>query len=196
MNFSPEDFVVGTLANLTPQKGLEDFVLAAAVIAVRVSRSRFVIYGSRMESQLPYERKIRRLIDSFDILRGRMSIVPPGDKIPSCLNTLDVFVATSVPRSEGVPTALLEAMSAGRSAVTTDVGGIRDAVRNGVTGFLVPSGDLTELVDAVVRLRDNPLIRNETGLKARDEARKRFDARICADVHIEAYGAAMARRSD
>ena len=69
---------------------------------------------------------------------------------------------------------LIEAMAAGVPVVATDVAGIRDVVKDEVTGLLVPSGQPQRLADAINRLIADPLLRNrliEAGLA---DVRERF----------------------
>jgi glycosyltransferase involved in cell wall biosynthesis len=75
--------------------------------------------------------------------------------IPNLLTAADFFVLAS--RDEGLPLALLEAMSHGLPAVSTSVGGVPEVVANGEDGLLVPSGDVAAMAQAI-------------GLLARDQA--------------------------
>jgi glycosyltransferase involved in cell wall biosynthesis len=77
-----------------------------------------------------------------------------------------IFVLPSV-RGEGLPNAVLEAMSAGLPVVVTDTGGAADAVKHGETGFIVSPGDETALRDRIQYLCGHPSEREEMGQRAR-----------------------------
>lgn len=76
-----------------------------------------------------------------------------------------------------LPMVLSEAGAAGLPAVSTQVGGIAEIVKEGKTGFLVPTGDVSALVDALQTLVENPALRLEQGQRAVDVVRQSFDAK-------------------
>jgi glycosyltransferase involved in cell wall biosynthesis len=71
---------------------------------------------------------------------------------------------------EGLPMALLEAMAAGVPVVATSIGGIPEAVTDGVEGFLVPPGDIAGLAARLRTLLDNPDLAARMGAAARERA--------------------------
>jgi len=86
--------------------------------------------------------------------------------------------ATLLPsRHEGHPLALLEAMALGRPVVATRVGGVPEIVREGYTGLLVPPDDPAALAAALLRLRDQPALRDALGRAAAADVRARFHVR-------------------
>jgi glycosyltransferase involved in cell wall biosynthesis len=93
-----------------------------------------------------------------------------GDEKHELLATCDVFVMPSL--SEGLPVALLEAMSYGRPIVATRAGGIPEVVENGRDALLVPPGDAEALSVAVSRLLGDPERRERLGDAARDGVRR------------------------
>lgn len=84
----------------------------------------------------------------------------------------DVFVLAS--RWEGFPRSILEAMRAGLPVVASDVGGVSEAVVDGVTGILVPRGDVIALTNAMESLARNSRLRKQMGAAGRE----RFEARF------------------
>jgi glycosyltransferase involved in cell wall biosynthesis len=97
-------------------------------------------------------------------------------QVPSFHYLFDVSVLCSV--SEGFPNSLVEAMAAERPIVATDVGGVRDAVRDGETGLLVPPGSPTQLAEAIESLLGDPSLRQAMGKAGSRIARERFHARV------------------
>lgn len=192
LGFEPDDLVVGCVANLTPQKGLETFVEVAERLTNGRDDLRIALFGRRMETHEEYAQRVlsrsARLVD-----QGRMVIRDVGADIPRYLNALDVFLATAEPRSEGISTTILEAMSTSLPVVSTDVGGIREAVAHGTTGYLAGPSDTEALVRHVLRLAADPVERASMGASARKRALRDFDVQRCADVHARAFTAALTR---
>lgn len=89
-------------------------------------------------------------------------------------------------RREGYGMTAREAMGHGRAVVATAVGGLLDAVEDGVTGVLVPPRDPAALREAVVRLLDDGELRARLGAAARERAREAFsrDAEIAALLRV------------
>jgi glycosyltransferase involved in cell wall biosynthesis len=94
------------------------------------------------------------------------------------LAAADLLVLPS--RNEGLPMAILEAMSHGIPVVATPVGAIGDAVRNGENGLLVAPGDPEALAMALVRLVGSAALRRSLGIRGRD----RFLADFSLDAHV------------
>jgi glycosyltransferase involved in cell wall biosynthesis len=93
----------------------------------------------------------------------------------------DVVALTS--RNEGTPVALIEALSAGRAVVSTDVGGVRDVLRGGELGLLVPPDDPDALAGALARLLDDPALRETLGRRGAAVAPARYGVgRLLDDV--------------
>jgi len=108
------------------------------------------------------------------------------------LAAADVVVLCS--DNEGVPLLLIEAALAGRPVVTTDVGAVRDVVRDGDTGVLVPAGDRVALAGAVRSLLADPDLRERLGDAARDRALRELTASAAVDRHVDLYRQLVAER--
>ena len=85
----------------------------------------------------------------------------------------DIVVLSSF--AEGVPVVLMEAMASGLPVVAPHIAGIPELVEDGVSGFLVPSGDANALAAAVDRLLRDPDLRNRFGGSGRAKVEREFD---------------------
>lgn len=88
---------------------------------------------------------------------------------------------------EGVPRSLIEACSAGRPVVTCNSIGSRDAVEDGVTGYLIEPRNDGELADRLRKLIDNAELRRSMGAKGREKAEREFDIKIVVKHHMDIY---------
>jgi teichuronic acid biosynthesis glycosyltransferase TuaC len=109
----------------------------------------------------------------------------PHDEVRSWLNASDIFVLPS--HNEGLPNVVLEAMSCERAVVATDVGGIGEAVEDGITGILVPPREVDHLKSALANLLENPGGRVEMGRRGRERVKARFSWGRSAGALIDAY---------
>ena len=192
LGLTESDVLVGALANLTPQKGLEGFIEMARKVRSSGTRARFIIVGGTMETHGAYELMLRAAAARYGEDFGEpLKIVDPGSRPERWLNAFDIFVLSSEPRSEGVPTAILEAMATAMPVVATDVGAVSEVVANARTGYLVPPRDSDAMARAVAILAADAGLRRSFGTLARTIAINQFDVERCADTHVRAFEAAI-----
>ena len=113
-----------------------------------------------------------------------------GD-VPDVLNAMDAFVLCS--SSEGLPLVIPEAMAIGLPVVATSVGGLPSVIVEGVTGFLVASGDEQALRDRLAALRADPEAARAVGAQARSAAITRFSADRMHGDYLELYERVLRR---
>jgi colanic acid/amylovoran biosynthesis glycosyltransferase len=114
-------------------------------------------------------------------LEDRVAFVGPVDhsKVRGFLADADLFLLPSV--TEGISTAVLEAMATELPVIVSDVGGMREAITDGVDGLLVPARDVDALKDAIERLAKDTQLRDELGKNARARVESQFDLERCID---------------
>lgn len=106
--------------------------------------------------------------------------------MPSVYNQSHV-VALPTAYGEGVPTALLEAAACGRPVVASDIPGCRDAIQEGVTGFLVPPNNPQALAEALERLALDPQLRSKMGAAGRLLVLENFTQERINAATLEVY---------
>jgi glycosyltransferase involved in cell wall biosynthesis len=179
----PEERVVTLVARLVPIKRVDRFLRIAAVLAGESSQLRFVIVG---DGELRDE-----LRASAAALRLGERVVWTGfDKdVPSVYAASDCVALTS--DNEGTPVSLIEAQAAGLGVVSTRVGGVASAIRDGVTGMLVEREDHEAFAAAVRAVLAGGGRMGEAG---REEVFSRFSQeRLVDDLH-RLYGEILTRR--
>ena len=158
--------VVGNVAALVPHKGQHHLIDAAALVVRSVPDVRFVIVGDG-ELRRSLEEQVHRLhLERHVFLAGfRVDVL-------ELTKGFDLFAMSSV--SEGMCTALVDAMAASKAAVATRAGGIPDVMVDGDTGFLVPPRDHHAMADRIVQLLESDSLRARMGAAALQRARERF----------------------
>jgi glycosyltransferase involved in cell wall biosynthesis len=193
LGIGDDDTLAGAVANLVPPKG-HDYLLAAAAAARLTHGSlKLRILGASSPTHVGHERRLRELAArlGFD---PDVTFVDPGGRVAELLPAFDVAVMSAVPRSEGITTALLEAMSCGVPVVATDIGAVAEAVDDGANGLLVPPLDVPALAWAIGRLANDAELRRAMGVSGRAKALKAFSLDVCADTHVEAFERAVRHR--
>lgn len=175
----PDDApLVGTVANFRPSKGHTILLEAAVRVKRAVPQVRFVLVGlGPLESDI--RRRARDLgLDTTVIFAGAR------DDAPRLAGAFDVFALSSV--HEGLAIALIEAMTLGRPAVVTRVGGLTEVVEHEKQALLVDPGDPKGLSDAIISLLRDSDLRRRLGEAARLRA-KDFDIRKAVRRLEEVY---------
>jgi glycosyltransferase involved in cell wall biosynthesis len=191
----PDDaLVVGTVANLNPQKGLEFFIRAAAIMYRALPDTRFMSVGAHHATHHGYEKQLESELSSSGIPRERFIFTGGRSDVEEFYPAMDVKLITSVPRSEGTTTTAAEAMACGLPVVSTDVGAVREVVEDGVTGFIVPPRDTKALARHALRLLENDDLRSRIGAAGRRQALERFDVSVCVPKYIRVFETAVQRR--
>ena len=102
-------------------------------------------------------------------------LTPNAPELVALAQLCDLFVLPT--RGDCFGFAVIEAQAVGLPVVVSDVGGIRDIVVEGETGFLVARGDFDALCDRIDRLVEDSELRRKMGVRGREVAVERFDAR-------------------
>lgn len=141
---------IGVASRLMKAKGLQHLVAALPIILQRYPNTQLFIAGSGR-----YERALRDRVRRLN-LDGHVTFLGYVADPMAMLHGVDIFVYPSADPGEVLPTAILEAMSAGVPVVASDVGSLPEVVSNEQTGILTPAGDSAALAHAVLDLLDNP----------------------------------------
>jgi glycosyltransferase involved in cell wall biosynthesis len=140
--------LLGCVARLAPEKGIDVFLRAAAMVAADVPDARFVVVGDgTLAQELPRLARHLGIGDRVDFLGHRTDA-------RAVMAGLDVVAVSSL--TEGSPLVALEAMAAGVPVVASACGGLPDQIRHGIDGLLVPPGDPVALAGPMVRLIRDP----------------------------------------
>jgi glycosyltransferase involved in cell wall biosynthesis len=169
------DRLLVAVSELFRRKGVEVLAEAMAILASSHPGARLVVAGDG-----PDRAACEAAIRSFGVT-DRILLSGHVDGVGGLLRAADVFVNPAL--AEGLPYAVLEAMSIGSACLVTDAGGTPEAIEDGRSGIVVPRGDAAALAAAAARLLDDPELRSELGAAARERMRTHFTRdRMLADT--------------
>ncbi len=126
-------------------------------------------------------------------LEGSITFHGDVENVEEYLAEADIFAFPS--RHEGLPNALLEAMSSGLPVVATSIGGIVDVIRDGQNGILVEPNDYNSLSKALEILIESPDLKNNLGMAARRTVEEFYSLEAIAQKFVELYKEMMAKEN-
>lgn len=164
------DVVVQAIGRLIPVKGF-DVLVEAHALAVRDRPDlRLVLVGDGEQRETLVRSAAQLGVADTVVFAGAAERA----EIPALLASADIVVVPSVRQAgyvDGLPNVALEAMATGRPLVASRVGGLPELVRTEENGLLVTERAPRELAQAILRLADDPALRERLGAAAQEEIR-------------------------
>jgi glycosyltransferase involved in cell wall biosynthesis len=145
-------FVMGGVFRLEEEKRPLLWVDTAAAVAKVLPDAWFVVFGQGSM----HDRMLRRAKQAG--VSNRFVMAGVTDEVPTAMSAMDVMLLAS--HGEGLPNVLLEAQAVGTPVIATDVGGSREAIDPGVTGWVIASHRPQDLAERIVWLHDRPQARH------------------------------------
>jgi len=174
---------MGFAGRLSIEKGADLFLRIAGAVHEKLPTVRFLIVGEG-----PERGRLNLLIEQLG-LREFVSMPGRCDDMPTFYASLDILVSSS--RTEGLPMGLLEAMASRVPIVATDVGDVSSLVRDGETGFLVPSGELDRMENGIIELLQDESLRDRFGAAGRELVAREFSAEAMTEQYLDLYKEAL-----
>jgi len=178
--------LIGTVARLDEQKGVDLLIEATHIIINKGVRMGLLIVGDGpMRDELILRARRKGLAEEIRFVGFQRNV-------QDYLSLLDIFVLPS--RWEGFGISIVEAMAAGLPVVAAGVGGIPEIVEDGRTGFLIERDNIHALADRILYLLKNPSAREEMGERGRERYTSLYTASIMSRRYQEVYGAVFRDR--
>jgi glycosyltransferase involved in cell wall biosynthesis len=144
--------IVGMVARLWKQKAPQYFIQSIPTVLQEFPSAKFLVIGDG-----PLQSKLEKMCERLGIRKNVLFMGWRKDVL-DLLKIMDVFVLSSL--WEGLPISILEAMSASKPVVATDIKGNNELVVHGKTGFLVEPRNAKQIAESVLKLlRDRSLAR-------------------------------------
>ena len=178
---------VVSVGRLVEKKGFPDLMQAFAALGPD-RRYRLTVYGDGpMREVLEAERHALGLDDVVDFAGEHDSTV-----IVEAMQQADVFAMTPFVTADGdrdgVPNVVVEALAAGLPVVSTDVGGVSEAVTHGHNGLLSQPRDVPAITANLEALLRDPELRHAMGTRARATVEAGFDVDRAAEQLVGVFG--------
>ena len=184
LGIGADDFVVGSVAWLRPEKNYNIFFDALEFVSQEVDKVKAVVVGGGTLLD-HYKEQVwdRGLVD-------RVFFTGPCDDVRRYLSVFDV--ACLVPgRNEGFSNAILEKMATGLPLVVSNVGGNAESVKDQYNGLVISANDSRALADALLRLYRDPELRRTMGRRSRQRVEEEFTLSKMIQQHEEYYEVIM-----
>lgn len=166
LGLSDDAIVVGTVARLTWEKALDVLIEAVSVLVKTNPKLRCVIVGDGYLRE-----ELEQRVETLG-LQGKVMFTGTRTDVPEMLAAFDIFALSS--KSEGLPVSILEAMSAGKPIVSTNVGGIPEAITDRKDALIVEPGNPQALADAISELVANPQLAADLASRASERVAEEY----------------------
>jgi glycosyltransferase involved in cell wall biosynthesis len=171
----PQDaLVIGIAATLRSWKGHDWLLQAFAEMTSTFPSAHLLIVGDGPRREYLQERITASGLE-------RIHLVGHREDIPDLLGAMDIFTLPSY-ANEGVPQAIMQAMAMELPVVSTTIGAIDEAVKDGVTGYLVEPKNVAQLKTRLTDLLASDELRRRMGAAARQHAESHFSLEAMSDA--------------
>lgn len=184
LGLRPAKFRIVSTGRIVRAKGFGDALEAFASFHRAHPDAEFVIVGGNIARDLePYQAQFFQRARELGV-SSNVTVTGITTQVEEYLAVSDVFVLASY--REGLPRAMLEAMSMTLPVVVSDIRGCREVVESGVNGYRFPPHDVHALATLLFRLYDDPNLRERLGKAARETVLRAFDERRYVDQQVRA----------
>jgi len=182
----PGRYAIGCFGRVRAQKGSDVFVEAMCRLLPRYPDFTAVLVGAIVTEQMVFANELKRRIEAAGlaeriVILGELEI----SEVQRWYQRLTIYAFTS--RNEGFGLTLIEAMAAGAALVAARAGAAELVVEDGVTGVLVPPGDVDALVTALEPLIRDPEAAAAMGARGRTRVLEKFSLDAEADRIVAVY---------
>jgi glycosyltransferase involved in cell wall biosynthesis len=183
LGLDPQLPVVGMIARLSPEKGYEYFISAAAKIIQQHGPVHFLIVGNG-----PMEQELRTMVAEHQIEQYVHFAGFQPDTVPY-IQAMDVAVMTSI--SEGISLAMLEFMAMGKAIVATSEPSFMETIIDGESGVIAQLKDSQSIAESIVSVLEDPALAQSLQQKAYQRVHQYFDIRTNVRKLMDVYDSVL-----
>jgi len=190
LGWTKDEFVLLSARSLSPLYGVRELAQAFVSACAHIPALRLLILGGG-----PLEVELRGLFRERDLLKrvvfaGQI----PNPQLPDYYRAADLYISAS--HTDGSSISLLEALACGCPALVSDIPGNAEWVRDGIEGWLFPTGDAAALEQRIVKSFERRTLLGEMGVNARRTAEARADWTKNVEIMSTGYEKALALHHD
>ena len=184
-----KEIVIGTVKSLEPLYGIEFLIRAFRILVDRnpdIPLKLLIVGGGSLFAQM--KEYIRQLnLSQITELTGYI----PYNKVPEYHNKIDIFAALSQSDDESFGVAVVEAEACEKPVIVSNAGGLPEVVVNGLTGFVVPPGDVGLIAQLMEDLIRDKQLRLKMGKAGREFVESKYNLKDNVKKMMEIYRAAV-----
>lgn len=180
LKISTEEIALLYIGAINSRKGIVDLLDALELYESKI-KLKAILCGPILE-EIDFEKRIALISKKENVsidYRGSVS------NVDEFMQASDIFILPSY--SEGLPNVLLEAASTGLPLITTDIGGSRDIVDDGINGFIVSLNSPEKIQEKIAQLSENEVLRSEFGRMSREKIKNYFSIDIVRAKYSNLY---------
>jgi glycosyltransferase involved in cell wall biosynthesis len=180
LNWAVDTLIIGIVARFNPDKDIENFIRAAAIVANNNQNAKFILVGRQLTLE---NHELMAHINETGASK-KFALLGERSDVPLLMSSMDIFCLSS--RTEAFPTVVCEAMASGIPCVVTDVGDTSMLIAD--TGIVVPKENSTALAGGLLKMLSfDKLTRDELGQKARKRISSEFTMKHCSEKYEALY---------
>ena len=184
LGIADTDKVILTVARILPRKGQDMVIKALSKVKEKYPRLKYVVVGEGR-----YKEQFRKLAEDEKVKENVVFAGGvPHEKTIDYYDLCDIFVMPNRPwnnKVEGLPNALLEASARGKPTIAGAHGGSKEAIKHGITGYLVNPESIDEIADAMIILLDNVEKAQNMGKNGKEMIKQFFSEEIMIDSFLK-----------
>lgn len=181
-----ENLIIITVGELTERKGYPAWLQVASAVTRKNQNVQFLWVGHASESSIS---DFNRIVTELH-LENTVKHLGFRRDAQDLIKSADIYLSTSI--NEAFPMVILEAMAAGKAVISTDCGGSKEGIIDGVTGFIADVNDVENLSEAILRLASDKDMLTKLGEAAADHFLNNFTAEIYAQKFCKLYKEVLA----
>jgi glycosyltransferase involved in cell wall biosynthesis len=179
--FNDDEVVVGIVGRFDPLKDYRNFLRAAAIVATKIEKVKFLMVGRRINLE---NSELKKWLDE-DGFASRFLLLGERSDVPECMAAMDMLCMSSS-KEEGFPNVVCEAMAMSVPCVATDSGDASEIIAD--TGRIVPPGDSNALADALISMITRGTSeRTRLGLLARRRIEQNYSIAVARTRFEDVY---------